>query len=188
MAIRNYCSDHPMSLFHKIACRLSLAFWLVWCSEALGMLEHWITWWFLGLQVVFLAERDIFPGEEITYDYHFNHEDEGKKIPCFCKSKNCRRFLNWDNINPTPCKKKSFKKKKKKILYGLLIYGLHCHKIGWGHRPEILTLARKHSHVQAEVNLPWRNLMVDDPEIFLSCVSVCVCACATVAHAIQVCF
>ncbi|KAL6217038.1 hypothetical protein ACLB2K_010255 [Fragaria x ananassa] len=45
-------------------------------------------------KVVFLAERDIFPGEEITYDYHFNHEDEGKKIPCFCNSKNCRRYLN----------------------------------------------------------------------------------------------
>ncbi|KAF5456778.1 hypothetical protein F2P56_026221 [Juglans regia] len=45
-------------------------------------------------KVVFFAERDIFPGEEITYDYHFNHEDEGKKIPCFCSSKNCRRYLN----------------------------------------------------------------------------------------------
>ncbi|KAG9456177.1 hypothetical protein H6P81_000685 [Aristolochia fimbriata] len=45
-------------------------------------------------KVVFFAERDINPGEEITYDYHFNHEDEGKKIPCLCKSKNCRRYLN----------------------------------------------------------------------------------------------
>eukprot|EP00257_Ricinus_communis_P025810 XP_025013224.1 uncharacterized protein LOC8280110 isoform X2 [Ricinus communis] len=27
-------------------------------------------------KVVFFAERDIYPGEEITYDYHFNHEDE----------------------------------------------------------------------------------------------------------------
>ncbi|GMI95088.1 hypothetical protein HRI_003178100 [Hibiscus trionum] len=44
--------------------------------------------------VVFFAERDIYPGEEITYDYHFNHEDEGKKIPCLCNSKNCKRFLN----------------------------------------------------------------------------------------------
>ncbi|KAH1094100.1 hypothetical protein AAZX31_14G109900 [Glycine max] len=44
-------------------------------------------------KVVFLAERDIFPGEEITYDYHFNHEDEGK-IPCYCNSKNCRRYMN----------------------------------------------------------------------------------------------
>ncbi|PKA62451.1 Histone-lysine N-methyltransferase ATX2 [Apostasia shenzhenica] len=45
-------------------------------------------------KVIFLAERDIYPGEEITYDYHFNHEDEGKKIPCFCNSRNCRRYLN----------------------------------------------------------------------------------------------
>jgi hypothetical protein len=45
-------------------------------------------------KVVFFAERDIYPGEEITYDYHFNNEDEGKKIPCFCSSKNCRRYLN----------------------------------------------------------------------------------------------
>ncbi|XP_059280712.1 uncharacterized protein LOC132034389 isoform X4 [Lycium ferocissimum] len=44
--------------------------------------------------VVFSAERDIYPGEEITYDYNFNHEDEGKKIPCYCNSKNCRRYLN----------------------------------------------------------------------------------------------
>ncbi|PIN23140.1 Histone-lysine N-methyltransferase [Handroanthus impetiginosus] len=45
-------------------------------------------------KVVFFAERDIYPGEEITYDYHFNHEDEGEKIPCYCNSKNCRRYLN----------------------------------------------------------------------------------------------
>ncbi|KAK9683551.1 hypothetical protein RND81_10G149400 [Saponaria officinalis] len=45
-------------------------------------------------KVVFFAQKDICPGEEITYDYHFSHEDEGKKIPCFCNSKNCRRYLN----------------------------------------------------------------------------------------------
>ncbi|XP_050231577.1 uncharacterized protein LOC126680492 isoform X2 [Mercurialis annua] len=45
-------------------------------------------------KVFFFAERDIYPGEEITYDYHFNHEDEGKKIFCFCNSKNCRGSLN----------------------------------------------------------------------------------------------
>lgn len=45
-------------------------------------------------KVVFFAERDINPGEEITYDYHFNREEEGEKIPCFCNSKNCRRYLN----------------------------------------------------------------------------------------------
>ncbi|GAV60562.1 SET domain-containing protein/PHD_2 domain-containing protein/zf-HC5HC2H_2 domain-containing protein [Cephalotus follicularis] len=31
-------------------------------------------------KVVFFAERDIYPGEEITYDYHFNHEDEGPEL------------------------------------------------------------------------------------------------------------
>ncbi|KAJ6834250.1 uncharacterized protein M6B38_336405 [Iris pallida] len=45
-------------------------------------------------KVVFFAERDINPGEEITYDYHFNSEDEGQKIHCFCNSKNCRQYLN----------------------------------------------------------------------------------------------
>nr|GEU63116.1 post-SET domain-containing protein [Tanacetum cinerariifolium] len=45
-------------------------------------------------KVVFFALRDIYPGEEITYDYHFNNEDEGKKILCSCNSKNCRRYLN----------------------------------------------------------------------------------------------
>ncbi|XP_045822570.1 uncharacterized protein LOC123915468 isoform X5 [Trifolium pratense] len=45
-------------------------------------------------KVVFFAKRDILPGEEITYDYKFNYEDEGKKIPCSCNSKTCRRSLN----------------------------------------------------------------------------------------------
>ncbi|KAI3512315.1 hypothetical protein L1887_19630 [Cichorium endivia] len=45
-------------------------------------------------KVVFFAERDIYPGEEITYDYHFNNEDEAKKILCSCNSSNCRRYLN----------------------------------------------------------------------------------------------
>ncbi|KAJ6373189.1 hypothetical protein OIU76_027512 [Salix suchowensis] len=31
-------------------------------------------------KVVFFAERDIYPGEEITYDYHFNNEDEGGPV------------------------------------------------------------------------------------------------------------
>ncbi|XP_062199450.1 uncharacterized protein LOC133901928 isoform X2 [Phragmites australis] len=45
-------------------------------------------------KVVFFAERHINPGEEITYDYHFNREDEGQRIPCFCRSRYCRRYLN----------------------------------------------------------------------------------------------
>ncbi|RLN32810.1 uncharacterized protein C2845_PM03G05990 [Panicum miliaceum] len=45
-------------------------------------------------KVMFFAERDINPGEEITYDYHFNREDDGQRIPCFCRSRYCRRYLN----------------------------------------------------------------------------------------------
>nr|XP_043611348.1 uncharacterized protein LOC122582981 [Erigeron canadensis] len=45
-------------------------------------------------KVVFFAERDIYPGEEITYDYHFSNEDEGKKILCSCNSNTCRHYLN----------------------------------------------------------------------------------------------
>ncbi|XP_044984447.1 uncharacterized protein LOC123451943 isoform X3 [Hordeum vulgare subsp. vulgare] len=43
-------------------------------------------------KVVFFSERHIDPGEEITYDYHFNQEDEGERIPCFCRSFSCRRM------------------------------------------------------------------------------------------------
>ncbi|VAI35841.1 unnamed protein product [Triticum turgidum subsp. durum] len=42
-------------------------------------------------KVVFFSERHIDPGEEITYDYHFNQE-EGERIPCFCRSFSCRRM------------------------------------------------------------------------------------------------
>lgn len=45
-------------------------------------------------KVVFFSERQINPGEEITYDYHFTQEDEGQRIPCFCRSRSCRRYLN----------------------------------------------------------------------------------------------
>ncbi|CAM6105213.1 unnamed protein product [Calypogeia fissa] len=45
-------------------------------------------------KVVFFAQRDIYAGEEITYDYQFNFEQEGDKIPCFCGSATCRGTLN----------------------------------------------------------------------------------------------
>ena len=54
--------------------------------------RDWLHYWYV--QVMFFAERDINPGEEITYDYHFNREDDGQRIPCFCRSKYCRRYLN----------------------------------------------------------------------------------------------
>ncbi|KAG0997401.1 hypothetical protein G6F28_002929 [Rhizopus arrhizus] len=43
-------------------------------------------------KVVIYANRDIEPGEEITYDYKFPIEAE--KIPCFCGSKFCKGSLN----------------------------------------------------------------------------------------------
>lgn len=43
-------------------------------------------------KIVFMAKRDISPGEELTYDYHFAIEDE--KVPCFCGAKACRGFMN----------------------------------------------------------------------------------------------
>ena len=43
-------------------------------------------------KIVFLAKRDIQPGEELTYDYHYAIEDE--KIPCFCGARSCRGFMN----------------------------------------------------------------------------------------------
>ena len=42
-----------------------------------------------------VATRDLFPGEEITYDYKFDRdEDESKRIPCRCGAVRCFGFLN----------------------------------------------------------------------------------------------
>ncbi|XP_061916064.1 histone-lysine N-methyltransferase 2A isoform X2 [Entelurus aequoreus] len=44
--------------------------------------------------IVILASRRIHPGEELTYDYKFPVEDAGRKLPCNCGAKRCRKFLN----------------------------------------------------------------------------------------------
>lgn len=46
------------------------------------------------MQVIFFAKRDIERGEEVTYDYKFNYDEVGDKIPCFCGSPDCRGTLN----------------------------------------------------------------------------------------------
>lgn len=46
------------------------------------------------MQVIFFAKRDIYAGEEVTYDYKFNYDEVGDKIPCFCGCSNCRGTLN----------------------------------------------------------------------------------------------
>ncbi|KAJ8906395.1 hypothetical protein NDN08_002888 [Rhodosorus marinus] len=45
-------------------------------------------------KIVFYSKRRLAPGEEITYDYKFELEDDDEKISCLCRSKNCRGYLN----------------------------------------------------------------------------------------------
>lgn len=45
-------------------------------------------------KIVFYSKRFIRAGEEITYDYKFNTEDENNKILCLCGAPTCRKFLN----------------------------------------------------------------------------------------------
>jgi SET domain-containing protein len=45
-------------------------------------------------QVIFFAKRDIYAGEEVTYDYKFNYDEVDDKIPCFCGTPECRGTLN----------------------------------------------------------------------------------------------
>jgi len=48
-------------------------------------------------RVVVYAKRDIKAGEELCYDYKFDLEyDPEKRIPCVCRSPECRGFMNWD--------------------------------------------------------------------------------------------
>eukprot|EP00871_Galdieria_phlegrea_P001464 jgi/Galph1/2318/GphlegSOOS_G1010.1 len=45
-------------------------------------------------KIVFYSKRFIKAGEEITYDYKFNTEDDNNKILCLCGAPNCRKYLN----------------------------------------------------------------------------------------------
>jgi histone-lysine N-methyltransferase SETD1 len=48
-------------------------------------------------RVIIIAQRDIEPREELTYDYQFPLElDLEARIPCNCMSEHCRGFMNWD--------------------------------------------------------------------------------------------
>ena len=48
-------------------------------------------------RVIIMAQRDIAPREELTYDYQFPLElDLDARIPCNCHSEHCRGFMNWD--------------------------------------------------------------------------------------------
>ncbi|GAA39455.2 histone-lysine N-methyltransferase MLL3 [Clonorchis sinensis] len=48
-----------------------------------------------GSHIIIIASRDIEKGEELTYDYKFDIEEErGDRIPCLCGAPNCRRWMN----------------------------------------------------------------------------------------------
>jgi len=44
--------------------------------------------------IIIFANRRINRGEELSYDYKFDFEDESSKIPCACGAKNCRKWMN----------------------------------------------------------------------------------------------
>ena len=46
-------------------------------------------------RIVLYTKRAIEPGEEITYDYKFDREeDRSNAIPCMCGALKCNKFLN----------------------------------------------------------------------------------------------
>jgi hypothetical protein len=49
-------------------------------------------------RIVVYAKRSIQSGEELCYDYKFALEpDPAQRIPCRCRARDCRGYLNWDN-------------------------------------------------------------------------------------------
>jgi len=45
------------------------------------------------LHIIIFVNQRILQGEELSYDYKFNFEDENK-IPCMCGAKNCCKLMN----------------------------------------------------------------------------------------------
>ncbi|XP_033116847.1 histone-lysine N-methyltransferase 2C-like [Anneissia japonica] len=45
-------------------------------------------------KIIIISNRRISKGEELTYDYKFDFEDDSNKIPCGCKAPNCRKWMN----------------------------------------------------------------------------------------------
>uniref|UniRef100_H2Y449 [histone H3]-lysine(4) N-methyltransferase n=1 Tax=Ciona savignyi TaxID=51511 RepID=H2Y449_CIOSA len=45
-------------------------------------------------KIMIISNRHILSGEELNYDYKFDFEEEGNKIPCLCGALNCRKWMN----------------------------------------------------------------------------------------------
>lgn len=57
-------------------------------------------WW--GNNRTLIASRDIYPGEEITYDYSTSDTLIDYRMPCNCGSNKCRLIIsNKDHLDPS---------------------------------------------------------------------------------------
>lgn len=45
-------------------------------------------------KIIIITSRRIVRGEELTYDYKFDFEDDQHKIPCLCGAPACRKWMN----------------------------------------------------------------------------------------------
>lgn len=45
-------------------------------------------------RLLFITKTDIFPGQELTYDYRFERDEGPNRIPCQCGAPKCRGFMN----------------------------------------------------------------------------------------------
>jgi len=45
-------------------------------------------------KIIIISSRRIEKGEELTYDYKFEFEDDSSKIACLCGAVNCRKWMN----------------------------------------------------------------------------------------------
>ncbi|KAM0000650.1 putative [histone H3]-lysine(4) N-trimethyltransferase [Helianthus debilis subsp. tardiflorus] len=46
-------------------------------------------------RIVLIAKTDVPAGDELTYDYKFDQDEQDElKVPCLCRAPNCRYFMN----------------------------------------------------------------------------------------------